>query len=65
MSQDAHAIAFRKDDTDFVRFANHVLESLRRNGRWAEPHREWLDGHPDKGPPPALYGSNLTWPPGP
>ncbi|MCT9929861.1 transporter substrate-binding domain-containing protein [Planotetraspora sp. A-T 1434] len=63
-SNEPHAIAFRKDDADFVRFVNHVLQKIRANGRWRAIHDRWLLDHPDKGPPPAAYGPNPTWPPG-
>ncbi|GAB3146731.1 glutamate ABC transporter substrate-binding protein [Micromonospora sonneratiae] len=63
-SDEPHAIAFRQEDTEFVKFVNHVLQKLRDNGRWAEMHRTWLPEHPDTGPPPARYGPNPVWPPG-
>ncbi|QXJ25716.1 transporter substrate-binding domain-containing protein [Actinomadura graeca] len=63
-SDEPHALAFRREDTEFVKFVNHVLEKIRGNGRWREIHDRWLLDHPDQGPPPARYGPNPTWPPG-
>ncbi|RKR88668.1 polar amino acid transport system substrate-binding protein [Micromonospora pisi] len=63
-SDEPHAIATRQDDIALLRFVNHVLEQLRRDGRWAQMHQKWLPEHPDAGPPPARYGPNLFWPPG-
>jgi polar amino acid transport system substrate-binding protein len=63
-SDEPHAIAFRQDDVEFVKFVNHVLQKLRDNGRWTQMHDTWLPEHPDNGPPPAQYGPNPAWPPG-
>jgi polar amino acid transport system substrate-binding protein len=63
-TDEPHAIAFRKDDTDLIRFVNYVLAEMRKDGRWQAIHDRWLWDHPDKGPPPARYDPSPTWPPG-
>ncbi|WP_329104604.1 transporter substrate-binding domain-containing protein [Micromonospora sp. NBC_01699] len=63
-SDEPHAIATRQDDIALLRFVNHVLEQIRQDGRWVRMHEQWLPEHPDNGPPPARYGTNLSWPPG-
>ncbi|MBB4917000.1 transporter substrate-binding domain-containing protein [Streptosporangium saharense] len=62
-SDEPHGFAFRKGDTQLLRFTNHVLDEIRANGRWKAIHDTWLPDHPDKGPPPAHYLKNATaWP---
>ncbi|MBW4718218.1 glutamate ABC transporter substrate-binding protein [Saccharothrix obliqua] len=48
-----YGMAFPKQDQDFVRFANALLERLRADGTWAALHRRWLGDPPP--PPVATY----------
>ncbi|MBB5953520.1 polar amino acid transport system substrate-binding protein [Saccharothrix tamanrassetensis] len=48
-----YGMAFPKQDEDFVRFVNALLERLRADGTWASIHRRWLGTPP--APPVAAY----------
>ncbi|CCH31497.1 glutamate ABC transporter substrate-binding protein [Actinosynnema sp. NPDC047251] len=48
-----YGMAFPKQDEDFVRFVNALLEQLRANGTWASIHGRWLGDPP--APPVANY----------
>ncbi|MEV0679232.1 glutamate ABC transporter substrate-binding protein [Actinosynnema sp. NPDC050436] len=48
-----YGMAFPKQDEDFVRFVNALLERLRADGTWASIHGRWLGEPP--APPAAVY----------
>ena len=41
-TDEPHGIAMRKDQTDFVRFVNGVLEQMRENGSLVALEKQWL-----------------------
>jgi polar amino acid transport system substrate-binding protein len=48
-----------KDNVDFVRFVNSVIQEMRTDGRWADIYSKWLVGVLSDtviDPPPAVYG---------
>ena len=56
-----YGLGMPKDNVDFVRFVNGVLEDVRSNGRWAQIYQRWLiDTHalqpPIPEPPQPVYG---------
>ena len=54
LEAEPYGMIFHKEQPDFVRFANGVLEQLRANGRLAEIGQTWLHGNATP-PPPARY----------
>jgi polar amino acid transport system substrate-binding protein len=52
IAAEPYGMAIPKQNEDFVRFVNGVLEQLRANGTWTASYRRWLDGL-IPGPPPA------------
>ncbi|MFI6868950.1 glutamate ABC transporter substrate-binding protein [Nocardia sp. NPDC050406] len=56
MAEDAYAIGIQKEDTDFVRFVNGVLDRMRADGTWNRIYAARMSvlGTPP-GPPPARY----------
>ncbi len=53
-----YGLGIGKDNVDFVRFVNSVLEQVRDDGRWEAIYDTWLTASlgPSNGPPAALYG---------
>ncbi len=53
-----YGLGIGKDNVDFVRFVNAVLEQVREDGRWERIYDTWLTSSlgPSNGPPTALYG---------
>ncbi len=51
-TQEPHGIAMRKDQTDFVRFVNGVLEQMRQDGSLVSLERHWLGSSADQFIPP-------------
>jgi polar amino acid transport system substrate-binding protein len=41
-TSEPYGMAMRKDQTDFVRFVNSVLEQLRANGTWTALYNRWV-----------------------
>ncbi|MCE7009600.1 glutamate ABC transporter substrate-binding protein [Kibdelosporangium philippinense] len=52
MAAEPYGMAIPKDNVDFVRFVNGVLEQIRANGTWRTSYSRWLDDL-IPGPPPA------------
>nr|WP_042181071.1 glutamate ABC transporter substrate-binding protein [Kibdelosporangium sp. MJ126-NF4]CEL14788.1 Glutamine ABC transporter, periplasmic glutamine-binding protein (TC 3.A.1.3.2) [Kibdelosporangium sp. MJ126-NF4]CTQ96583.1 Glutamine ABC transporter, periplasmic glutamine-binding protein (TC 3.A.1.3.2) [Kibdelosporangium sp. MJ126-NF4] len=52
VAAEPYGMAIPKQNEDFVRFVNGVLEQVRANGTWARSYGRWLDGL-IPGPPPA------------
>jgi polar amino acid transport system substrate-binding protein len=59
LSDEPYGLGVNKDDVDFVRFINSVLEDMRTDGQWADSYDFWI-ATPTKTqvppPPPAVYG---------
>ena len=61
-TDEPYGLGMGKDNVDFVKFVNSVIEEMRTNGRWADIYSKWLVGVlSDKviDPPPAVYGRPL------
>jgi polar amino acid transport system substrate-binding protein len=58
ITAEPYGLGFNKDDVDFVKYANGVLEQLRTSGRWKAIYDTWLAGPlgPAPAPPAAVYG---------
>ena len=58
ITAEPYGLGFNKDDVDFVKYANGVLEQLRTSGRWKAIYDTWLAGPlgPAPTPPAAVYG---------
>lgn len=52
IANEPYGMAIPKQNEDFVRFVNGVLEQTRANGAWAGSYRQWLDAL-IPGPPPS------------
>jgi polar amino acid transport system substrate-binding protein len=52
MANEPYGMAIPKQNEDFVRFVNGVLEQVRANGTWKVSYEHWLDGL-IPGPPPS------------
>ncbi|ONI79340.1 ABC transporter substrate-binding protein [Actinosynnema sp. ALI-1.44] len=52
VAAEPYGMAIPKQNVDFVRFVNGVLEQVRANGTWKDSYGRWLDGL-IPGPPPA------------
>jgi polar amino acid transport system substrate-binding protein len=52
-TDEPYGLAINKQNTDFTRFVNGVLEKIRANGRWAAIYQRWRGGTAT--PPPARY----------
>jgi polar amino acid transport system substrate-binding protein len=52
IANEPYGMAIPKQNEDFVRFVNGVLEQVRANGTWAASYRKWLDDL-IPGPPPS------------
>ncbi len=57
-TQEPYGLGIGKDNVDFVRFVNGVLEEVRSSGRWTEIYDTWLLGPLSKDGvvPAATYG---------
>lgn len=62
ITDEPHAFAFDKNNTELTRFVNHVLESPRGKAAWQQAHDTWLKDHRDRGKP-APGPVVTTWPP--
>ncbi len=53
-----YGLGVNKDDVDFVRFVNRVVENMKDDGRWASSYKRWLADAlgPAPAPPTAVYG---------
>jgi polar amino acid transport system substrate-binding protein len=56
-TEEPYGMAMQKNQTDFVRFVNSVLEQLRANGQWLTLYNRWVADlvGPTAGPPAAVY----------
>lgn len=57
-TEEPYGLGIGKDNVDFVRFVNSVLEEVRSSGRWSEIYDTWLLGPLSKegAVPAATYG---------
>jgi polar amino acid transport system substrate-binding protein len=58
-TDEPYGLGMAKDDVDFVRFVNGVIEEMRTDGRWKAIYEKWLVGVLSDtviDPPKALYG---------
>jgi len=53
-TDEPHGLAIKKENIDFVRFVNGVLDQMRSDGRWAGIYQKWM-GAPVPAPPPSQY----------
>jgi polar amino acid transport system substrate-binding protein len=53
-TDEPHGLAIKKENTDFVRFVNGVLDEMRSDGTWASIYQTWM-GAPVPAPPPSQY----------
>jgi len=53
-TSEPYGLAISKQNPDFVRFVNAVLQQMRTDGQWAADYRHWV-GTPVPAPPPAQY----------
>ena len=53
-----YGLGVNKDNVDFVRFVNGVVENMKSDGRWARNYKTWLADAlgPAPAPPDAVYG---------
>lgn len=57
LSDEPYGLAFAKDSVDLVRFANSVLDRMRKDGEWQAAYARWLEPYLGKGTAPApRYG---------
>ena len=56
-SAEPYGLGLPKDQTEWVRYVNAVLEQVRSSGRWSALYERWLADvlGPDPGPPQAVY----------
>lgn len=54
ITSEPYGLGFNKEDREFVRYVNRVLESMRTDGRWQASYARWLE--PKLGPatPPVM-----------
>jgi polar amino acid transport system substrate-binding protein len=58
-TDEPYGLGMGKDNVDFVKFVNSVIEEMRTDGRWADIYSKWLVGVLSDtviDPPPAVYG---------
>ena len=58
-TDEPYGLGVGKDNVDFARFVNSVIEEMRTDGRWADIYSKWLIGVLSDtviDPPPAIYG---------
>jgi polar amino acid transport system substrate-binding protein len=58
-TDEPYGLGMAKDNVDFVRFVNGVIEEMRTDGRWQAIYTKWLVGVLSDSvidPPPAIYG---------
>ena len=58
-TEEPYGLGMAKDNDDFVRFVNHVIEEMRIDGRWGAIYEKWLVGVLSDtviDPPSAIYG---------
>lgn len=52
-----YGLGFRSDDVTSVRFANAVIDAMKKDGRWQALYDRWLRPRLGAGsPPPSVYG---------
>ena len=51
-TQEPYGIGINKDHPEFVEFVNGVLTDIKRSGRWAELHKQWLGKYVETPAPP-------------
>jgi polar amino acid transport system substrate-binding protein len=44
-TREPYGLAVRREDEDFVRFINGVLERMRGDGEWQSIYDHWIAGH--------------------
>lgn len=58
LSPEPYGLGFNKDDVDFVRFVNALLEKMRSDGDWQRIHNRWVPTD-QNGQPRPVYGRAL------
>ena len=56
LSSEPYGLGMPAGDTDYVRFVNAALESIRADGRWQSIYDRWLGELGAQSPPDAVYG---------
>lgn len=57
ISDEPYGLGINKDQVDFVKFVNGVLEQMKAGPAWQQSYKRWLEPALGKAtPPPALYG---------
>ncbi|MEP6797122.1 MAG: glutamate ABC transporter substrate-binding protein [Lapillicoccus sp.] len=58
LTSEPYGLAFNKDDKDFVRFTNTLLDQMKADGRWKAIYDKWFAGPLGAAPPPptSVYG---------
>ncbi|NQX15365.1 glutamate ABC transporter substrate-binding protein [Rathayibacter sp. VKM Ac-2857] len=56
LSEEPYGLGMPAGDTDYVRFVNAALESIRADGRWQSIYERWLGELGAASPPAAVYG---------
>ncbi|MCJ1699035.1 glutamate ABC transporter substrate-binding protein [Rathayibacter festucae] len=56
LSSEPYGLGMPAGDTDYVRFVNAALESIRADGRWQSIYERWLGDLGTATPPAAVYG---------
>ncbi|QHC59872.1 glutamate ABC transporter substrate-binding protein [Rathayibacter sp. VKM Ac-2760] len=56
LSEEPYGLGMPAGDTDYVRFVNAALESIRADGRWQSIYDRWLGELGAASPPAAVYG---------
>jgi polar amino acid transport system substrate-binding protein len=56
-TSEPYGLGINKNNVDFVRYVNGVLEQMRADGSWKQLYAKWLGTNPPvPNPPPAQYG---------
>ncbi len=61
-TEEPYGLGMAKENVDFVRFVNGVIEEMRSDGRWGVIYEKWLVGVLSDtviDPPPAIYGREV------
>jgi len=55
-SDEPYGLGMNKNQVDFVRFVNGVLEQMKADGRWEASYTKWLGNLGETQPPAPVYG---------
>jgi polar amino acid transport system substrate-binding protein len=56
ITHEPYGLGINKNNIDFVRYVNGVLEQMRADGTWKQMYAKWLGTNNPPNPPPAVYG---------